>query len=234
MPCSGREEDLIVRLHWAKLLPPGLTVAVSLLTASLVTSDRSMPPAMIVSMAVGVALIVCWPYYEAFKRWRLHVKNDVSPARKRTIAVSALGSVVLTSAIAWWLSERGVSFAWVQGLMHGAGITAEDTVRHMINQPVDLIWVMVCLAMVKLAVAWFERRINGLVISGHWITYRTGILRREPKQMNRNDVTDQSFVRWWKLPWGTLRLESPGQDQAITTIYWVPVGFLKQLGTSET
>lgn len=84
-------------------------------------------------------------------------------------------------------------------------------------------------AFIALVWRFMTYRVNPIVATDTRLVAPNGLLRRRNPSMGLDKITDQDSARNLKLPWVTLKLESAGQNQAITKLRFVPRKFLRQI-----
>lgn len=224
------EESITTRRHWMMLFWPS-TVLVYAIIASVMVFSSESTTRIVLSMlfALGFAMMVGVPY--VMMVYRLLRKIRQINRMTLVIRLAAFAGTVLFIASA--LLYFGVS-----------AHSMLNAVRWVIDQTISIVraipWTIealmsaiVVLAFIKLLLTTIDWSINTIILTDRQLIENRGILRNEPGTVPTQNMEATPvfwklrFFKWtvFQLPWGSLVIETPGQNQAIEVIHWVPRWF---------
>jgi uncharacterized membrane protein YdbT with pleckstrin-like domain len=133
-----------------------------------------------------------------------HERQVITVHQHPALLIRPIFEVLIGLAIAGWLSNS---------VAHGNGTA------------LLVIWIIWGLVLLRLVVKVFEWVETYFVVTSQRFIFATGIVTRKVNMMPLAKVTDMSFQRSAMgrlLGYGEFILESAGQDQALSTVEYVP------------
>lgn len=227
---------IVAKHHWMMLAKPSIiavTSVIILLFYKLVVSDN-LKLTYTILIVVAFGLTVGFPYYAtAVKLYRSY--RQIPRLTLATRLAGVIGTVVIVATIVYALQDKGVSFDWFVSLVTFLGNLAVDLASLITASQFNVLLTIVVLTSINWLIQYVNWRINPFELDGVLFTEYSGIIRREPRTVNISKVTDINPVQfeltksWLRLPWLRLRVETSGQDQALTYVHWVPRRMFEEL-----
>ncbi len=226
--------------HWISQLPSVIVAVGSVFALAVIRLNQdngTIGWAIAILTMVGFAIIVLRPYFaaaekvgEAYRRLRA--------IKRATIVWTGIGLSCLVAAVGlwWYQAQITVDLGWLWSSIVWLGERLWWLAQTIFQSPTSVMVVVAGLAFLKMVFSLAVWASNPIIFTETSITAVSGIFRKEEPKVDFHQITDLTPVFPFKvkrvqLPWCTLKVETPGQNQGFDEIAWFPTKYLPLVKT---